>query len=106
MKADRRMLGGFTVILSVALLLAGLVLIETSRRLDIARVTFVENSDEETQTRLKQIEQLFEHVYEDLRTLASLPSVRTIDRHGVSLVGDSRETFQQIYNNLANAVAV
>ena len=106
MKADRRMLGGFTVILSVALLLAGLVLIETSRRLDIARVTFVENSDEETQTRLKQIEQLFEHVYEDLRTLASLPSVRTIDRHGVSLVGDSRETFQQIYNNLANAVAI
>lgn len=105
-KVDRRLLGGFAVIMSVALLLAGHVLIETSRRLDIARGTFLENSDEEAQTKLKRIEQLFEHVYEDLRTLASLPSVRAIDRHGVSLVGDSRETFQQIYNNLANAVAI
>lgn len=99
-------LGGFAAIVSVALLLADLVLTETSRRLDIAQRTFVKNSDEEAQKKVKQIEQLFDHVYEDLRTLASLPSVRAIDRQGALLVGDSRETFQQIYNNLANTVAV
>jgi diguanylate cyclase (GGDEF)-like protein len=103
---DRQLFGGFALIVSVALLLAGNVLSETSRRLEIALGTFVQSADEEAQTKLKRIEQLFEHVYEDLRTLASLPSVRAIDRHGVGLVGDSRETFQQIYNNLANAVAV
>lgn len=103
---DRQLFGGFALIVSVALLLAGNVLSETSRRLEIALGTFVQSADEEAQTKLKRIEQLFEHVYEDLRTLASLPSVRAIDRHGVALVGDSRETFQQIYNNLANAVAI
>lgn len=103
---DRRLLGGSALIFCIALFLAGGVLIETSRRLEIALGTFVKNADEEAQTKLKRIDQLFEHVYEDLRTLASLPSVRGIDRHGAALVGDSRETFQQIYNNLANAVAV
>jgi len=97
---------GFAVIAALAVFLAGLVLAEAGRRTDVAIASYVSSSAEETRVALQGIERLFGHVYEDLRTLAALPSVRAVDRHGSSLVGDSRETFQQIYNNLAHAVAV
>lgn len=100
------MLGGFAVLLLVAGLLATIIHFETDRRRSIALVSYLRSADEEARTQVRPVEQLFEHVYEDLRTLAALPSVRAVDRHGRSLVGDSRETFQQIYNNLADAVAV
>jgi diguanylate cyclase (GGDEF)-like protein len=100
------MLGGFAVLLLVAGLLATIIHFETERRRSIALASYLRNTDEEARAQARPIEQLFEHVYEDLRTLAALPSVRAVDRHGRSLVGDSRETFQQIYNNLADAVAV
>ncbi len=45
-------------------------------------------------------------IYENLRTLSLLPSVRKIDRHGTMLGDDGRETIQQIYNNLASNVDV
>jgi diguanylate cyclase (GGDEF)-like protein len=101
-----RAIGGFLAIALVTLVLAGFILAEAKRRTDVAIATYVSTSAEEARVSLKQIELLFVHLYEDLRTLAALPSVRSVDRHGTSLVGDSRETFQQIYNNLANAVAV
>jgi hypothetical protein len=100
------MLGGFAVLLLVAGLLATIIHFETDRRRSIALASYLRNADEEARAQARPVEQLFEHVYEDLRTLAALPSVRAVDRHGRSLVGDSRETFQQIYNNLADAVAV
>lgn len=90
----------------VTALLATVVHFETERRRAVAESNFVRSAEEEARAQLRPIEQLFEHVYEDLRTLAALPSVRSVDRYGASLVGDSRETFQQIYNNLADAVAV
>jgi len=105
-RVDRHMLGGFAVLLLVAGLLATIIHFETERRRSIALASYLRNTDEEARAQARPIEQLFEHVYEDLRTLAALPSVRAVDRHGRSLVGDSRETFQQIYNNLADAVAV
>ena len=105
-RLDRQAAGGFAVILVIVAALVALVLVESRRRMDLAAATFVRNSADAARTSLRPIEQLFEHVYEDLRTLAALPSVRAVDRHGESLMGDSRETFQQIYNNLANAVAV
>ena len=51
-------------------------------------------------------ENSLKEIYENLRTLALLPSVRNIDRHGANLGPDGRETIQQIYNNLASAISV
>jgi diguanylate cyclase (GGDEF)-like protein len=105
-RLDAQAAGGFLAILLVTAVLVGLVIVESERRMELAAATYVRNSAEQARLSLRPVEQLFEHVYEDLRTLAALPSVRAVDRHGASLLGDSRETFQQIYNNLANAVEV
>ena len=42
----------------------------------------------------------------NLRTLALLPSVRQLDRHGTNLQPDGRESIQQLYNNLVSSLAV
>lgn len=105
-RVNRSTIAGLTLILLIGVLLGAVLHVESERRRVLALAAFRTQSDRETRTALRPIEQLFEHVYEDLRTLAALPSVRAVDRQGVSLVGDSRETFQQIYNNLADAVAI
>ncbi len=48
----------------------------------------------------------FGSLYENLRTISLLPSVRKIDRHGATLGADGRETIQQIYNNLAGNIDI
>jgi diguanylate cyclase (GGDEF)-like protein len=103
---DRHTVIGFALLAVIASLLAVIIHSETERRRALALTAYIRSTDEEARAQLQPIEQLFEHVYEDLRTLAALPGVRNVDRHGISLAGDSRETFQQIYNNLADAVAV
>jgi signal transduction histidine kinase len=53
-----------------------------------------------------KLETSIQSIYENIRTLASLPSVRNIDRHAENLSEEARVTFQQLYNNLATNVAV
>ncbi len=45
-------------------------------------------------------------IYQDMRTISMLPSVRKIDRHGTTLDEDSRQSIQQLYNNLISNMAV
>ena len=48
----------------------------------------------------------FEHIYENIRTIAALPSVQEIDRHGSNINDNARVSIQQIYNNLKTSVDV
>ena len=63
-------------------------------------------ADAEASTAALHVESKLRHIYESIRTLAALPSVRKIDRHGANIDADARNTFQQIYNNLAYGVDV
>lgn len=45
-------------------------------------------------------------IYQNIRTISLLPSVRNIDRYGQNLNSDGHKTIQEIYNNLASSVAV
>lgn len=54
----------------------------------------------------KKIEEVFMHIYQNIRTISSIPSVRNIDRHGTNLDADDTKTIQGIYNNLASSVSV
>lgn len=45
-------------------------------------------------------------VYEGLRTIARLPGVRAIDRYARHFDANAHQSVQEIYNNLANRVAV
>jgi diguanylate cyclase (GGDEF)-like protein/PAS domain S-box-containing protein len=45
-------------------------------------------------------------IYQNIRTISFLPSVRDIDRHARNFDDNARISIQQIYNNLASSVSV
>ena len=53
-----------------------------------------------------KLEMSFKQIYQNIRTISFLPSVRKIDRHGKNLDAEGQASIQQIYNNLASNIAV
>ncbi len=72
----------------------------------VAQQKYIEESTQELLMTSRNVEDGLKSIYENLRTLASLPSVRAIERHGENFSDEARVTFQQIYNNLATNVDV
>ncbi len=54
----------------------------------------------------RRLESLFRDMYHNLRTIARLPGVRNIDRYATNFDSNARATAQELYNNLAQTVAV
>jgi len=97
---------GYLAIAVVCLGLAGAVYLHAQSLTAMAKHQYVEASSAEARTAAQNIGRSLEQIYESLRLLASLPAVRTIDRHGENLSEGGRTTIQHIYNNLASSVAV
>ena len=72
----------------------------------LARTHFIAESTDETQRDMERLNTGFRSIYENLRTLASLPGVANLDRHADNMSPEALWTFQQIYNNLASNVRV
>lgn len=60
----------------------------------------------ESHNQARAIERALTEVYQGMRTLARLPSIRNIDPDASSLSFDARTSAQEIYNTLASNVAV
>ncbi|WP_246696130.1 bifunctional diguanylate cyclase/phosphodiesterase [Mesorhizobium sp. SARCC-RB16n] len=80
--------------------------IDAQRDYALARERYLENSRAASRATAKTVEDALRSVYENVRTLTYLPSVRNLDRHGTNLGDEGRATIQQIYNNLANNVSI
>jgi diguanylate cyclase (GGDEF)-like protein len=102
----KRCLLGFGAIAVVSAALFGFVWVDSDINFARARAQYVEHWEADSQHIARSVESTFRSVYENLRTLASLPSVRQLDRHGTNLNEETLLTFQQIYNNLASSVAI
>ena len=76
------------------------------RQYDKARDSFVSSSAADAVVLGDKVETAFSAIYQNIRTLSLLPSVRSIDRHGTTLSDEARTTIQQVYNNLATSVDV
>ena len=70
------------------------------------KARFVSDERDKTAVLAKGVETAFATIYQNIRTLSLLPSIRTIDRHGSNLSDEAKTTIQQVYNNLADNVAV
>ena len=70
------------------------------------KAEYVHSSRAEFAAAAQAAEGKFADIYQNLRTLSYLPGVRKIERHAGNVTGDVRETFQQIYNNLASKIDV
>ncbi len=102
----RQRLLGYLVIVLVTAAVSLLAQYQWHANVVVAQGNHVARARAETRTSARQVEQQLSSIYENLRTLASLPSLRGIDRHAKNLSTEARTTFQQIYNNLAVRVAV
>jgi methyl-accepting chemotaxis protein len=61
--------------------------------------------DETVKTQTK-VEDSFKQIYQNIRTISLLPTVRSIDREGTSLTDGDRETIKQIYFNAYSDIHV
>ena len=101
MNAFRRIVGSALILLTGTVML-GALHIDAQRDFALAKERYIENSQAAARTTAKTVEDALRAVYENVRTLSYLPSVRNLDRHGTNLGDEGRATIQQIYNNLAS----
>jgi signal transduction histidine kinase len=78
---------------------------EKSAAFDFARADQVQKVHQDSRRVAGRIELYVDQIYRGLRTIARLPGVRAIDRHGTNF-GDARIGAQEVYNNLAETVKV
>jgi signal transduction histidine kinase len=76
------------------------------QNMQLAKRHFIETNQAATISGRNQLEVAMRTIYENMRTLAQLPSVRAIDRHATDFSDEAHVTFQQVYNNLASSVDV
>ncbi|MDR3495566.1 MAG: methyl-accepting chemotaxis protein [Ancalomicrobiaceae bacterium] len=72
----------------------------------IAVAAYRTQSHDETVQAAKFAATQIDQIYQNLRTISLLKSVRSVDRYGENLSEDGRQSVQQIFNNLASNVAV
>ena len=95
--------------LSIAVVFLGLALgvrVVIEDNFEAAKTHFIENAHADAVAAEARVRDKLHSIYENLRTLTLLPSVQNIDRHGMNLGYEGEITIQQVYNNLANSVAV
>ncbi|NMD07584.1 MAG: HAMP domain-containing histidine kinase [Phyllobacteriaceae bacterium] len=97
---------GLTAILATTVLLSTAILLQWKTSHELAREEFIKDAKAETRNEAVVIERAFRSIYENLRTLSSLPGVRELDRHGTNITTEAKVTIQQVYNNLASSVSV
>ncbi len=90
----------------LALVLAVSIQWHWQNTFDVDKQNYIEASHYATLNDLNRLEIGVRSIYENIRTLSSLPNVRDVDRHGENFSNEATVTFQQIYNNLASNVAV
>ena len=96
----------YTFIIITGGCIASLIHEKVRKDYDIALEHYNKASYDEAKDARGKIEDVTRHIYQNIRTISFLPSVRKIDRHGANLDADARRTIQEIYNNLASSVSV
>lgn len=99
-------LGGYLLLISIGCLLW--FQFSTAREMDIeaAKRAFQTENQAKTQAVAVDIEASFRQMYQGIRTIARLPTVRALSSESHSLHEDARVSAQEIYNNLAENLSV
>ena len=102
----QRSLYGYLAIGTIAAVIAAASHLHSDRAEALLQIEYRTKSSAEASDGARNVDQAFDLIYQNLRTLASLPGIRSIDRHGATLSPEAHTTFQMIYNNLASSVSV
>jgi len=102
----RQLLGGICVLLLIGALLGWHYNAKASREFELATDKFRAESTSELQQTQWRVNRALDQIYQNIRTIAALPSVRSLNRDAPELSDDARTSIQQIYNNLKSSVDV
>ncbi len=94
------------VIVGIGLLLCVAVFAKSQRDTAEAQTNFRRAAHADAADAAAKFDDSFRQIYQNLRTIGLLPSVRAIDRYAKNLSDNDNQTIQQIYNNIASNVAV
>jgi signal transduction histidine kinase/CheY-like chemotaxis protein len=85
-----------------------IIVVERDRASTIsqARTDQREKASSESRQIAAHLERYFDQIYRGIRTIARLPAVREIDRHGLNFDERARAGAQEVYNNLAETVRI
>ena len=96
----------WVVLATLSIVIFLLIQNQWKKNIGQAKQHFIESNHAATVGELSKLETAVRSIYENIRTLATLPSVRDINRHATNMSQEAHVTFQQIYNNLASNVAI
>ncbi|OYU69824.1 MAG: hypothetical protein CFE28_07275 [Alphaproteobacteria bacterium PA2] len=93
-------------IVAFGILFAVIVRLKSANDYTLAKDAFRAQSHGQIVQFQNNLEYQFNEIYQNLRTISFLPSVRQINPHGSNLEADGVQSIQAIYNNLASNVSV
>ena len=96
----------YALILGVGAVLLTLVELEKSASHERAVKSFRDDAELRSRQVVNDVEAKFKQIYQGIRTLARLPGIRSIDRYAKNFDENARLSAQEIYNNLAENVAI
>jgi hypothetical protein len=96
----------YVVVVSVSMSLVFLVTFKHDDDYQRALRHYHEQSQEKATLAAKNVGDAFAQIYQGIRTISMLPSVKNIDRYGKNLDANAWESITQIYRNMASNVAV
>jgi methyl-accepting chemotaxis protein len=101
-----RWISGYVVIAVIGLALIYLVQHKSAADYEIAVHNYRQDSHGEAVVAAAKVQNGLTEIYQNLRTISMLPSVRSITRHGENLDQNANLSIRMIYNNLKSNIAV
>lgn len=95
-----------SLILAAGVSIAAFVNYKSNKDFVVATEAYQRISKTEVENNTLKVENSFRQIYQGIRTISFLPSVKSIDRYGENLDANAKESIIQIYNNLRSNVTV
>ena len=103
---SRTAITGYIAIILIGSVLAFLVNMKSQKDYFVALEHYKQASQTEAEQAAKNMGYSLKQLYQGIRTISLLPSVKNIDRYGKNLDDNAHATIEQIYNNMVSNVAV
>ena len=83
---------GYILLLLIGLTLSAFILQYSQSQYAIALENYRRNAQAEASDTADSIQNIFNHIYQNIRTISYLPSIRGIERHGKNLDAEDRKS--------------
>jgi methyl-accepting chemotaxis protein len=97
---------GYFLIIIMGIGIATLVYFKHKRDYSIAMEGYRQSKHKEVDIQNSEITSKFTQIYQGIRTIGQLPSMKSLDRYGDNIDPNVKESIIQIYNNMRTNIAI